>query len=251
MIHSGCEPTETMMAFDKDYFTSGNWLTHPTEGILTTYYWARKYYSRLIRRHVDRGKVLEIGCGFGDLLRNLEATHDTFGVELSPFACAKARRRTPQSAIENSDALEYLRNSVDGFYDAVVQICVLPHMDDPYLALQEIARVTRKEGIFLSVVPNPYYPLNKLKGEQSAMYVDKTHKHLFAIDKWIELTQRCGFEILHQGSTGLWDVPYLPWIPKLVQLGLFGFPSALQVISGRIILPTWLGVDLITIGQKR
>lgn len=239
------------MGFDNDYFTSGNWITHPTQGILNTYYWARKYYSRLLKRYISHGKLLEIGCGFGDLLHHLETTHRTYGVEVSKYACDEARRRTPKSEIMNCDAYDHLRNTPDSFYDAVVQICVLPHMDDPALVLGEIGRVTRKDGIFLSVVPNPDYPLNRIKGDLSAMYVDKTHKYLYGTGQWIKLTRSSGFEIESQGSTGLWDVPYLPLIPRFLQLVLFGWPSAIQVVSGRIILPPWLGVDLIMIGVKR
>src|SRR5262245_16632659 len=56
---------------------------------------ARHYLSQLRRyRGPEKGKLLEIGCGHGELL--LEAQHygyDIFGIEISPSASAIANQR--------------------------------------------------------------------------------------------------------------------------------------------------------------
>lgn len=237
--------------FEKNYFTSGNWVDHKTSGKLTTYFWARKFYSRVIKKHIKKGAILEIGCGYGDLLSNFGDSYEVVGVEISKYACKEARQRNSKIKIVNNGALEYLRKLPRSSFDAVIQICVIPHMDNPPAVINEISRVLKKNGLFLSVVPNPNYPLNKLKGSNSAMYVDKTHKHLYKVEEWIHLVEKAGLKIVKSGSTGLWDVPYLPFIPKFMQTLIFGWPSALQIFLGSIVLPSWLGVDLILLARKR
>lgn len=236
--------------FEKNYFISGNWIEHKTLGNLTTYFWARKFYARFVRRYLKKGKVLEIGCGYGDLLANFGSDYEVSGVEISKFACVEARRRNPGLRVINKDGLKYLKGLPRSSLDAIVQICVIPHMGDPPVVIAEISRVLKKGGFFFSVVPNPDYPLNKLKGEKSAMYIDKTHKHLYPIGRWINLVEESGLRIIKKGSTGLWDVPYLPIIPRFLQLVMFGWPSVLQILLNRIILPSWLGVDLIILARK-
>lgn len=236
--------------FEGEYFTSGNWVEHKTFGIFTTYYWARKFYARIIKRQLKKGKILEIGCGYGDLLSNFGENYEVYGVEISKFACKEAKRRNPRLNMINKDALKYLEGLTSNYLDAIIQICVIPHMDDPPGVIKEISRTLKKGGYFLSVVPNPDYPLNRLKGNNSAMYIDKTHKHLYSVGKWINLVKQNDFEIVKMGSTGLWDVPYLPVIPKILQLFIFGWPSMLQIFLGNIFLPSWLGVDLILLARK-
>lgn len=236
--------------FEKDYFTTGNWVEHKTSGIFTTYYWARKFYAGLLKKKIKSGKILEIGCGYGDLLSNFGSKYQVCGVEISKFACKEAKRRNRRLTIVNADAFKYLKKLPNNCFDAIIQICVVPHMDFPKEVFKEISRVLKEDGYFLSVVPNPEYPLNFLKRNKSAMFIDKTHKHLFKIEQWISLMKDEGLKIIDKGSTGLWDVPYLPVIPTVFQLFLFSWTSAIQIVIGKIILPDWLGVDLIVLARK-
>lgn len=205
----------------------------------------------LLLKYAKSGTVLEIGCGFGDLISNLEGKFNTIGVDVSEHACNIARKRTSKSEIINQDAIEYLHKAPDCFFDAIIQICVIPHMEeDPKEVLAEIARVMKQGGVLLSVVPNPHYPLNRLKGKSSAMYIDKTHKCLFKVEKWRKLFEESGLISISEGSTGWWDVPYLPLIPNYLQLVFFGLPSVVQIALGDIVLPPWMGVDWLAVFKK-
>lgn len=236
--------------FEKEYFNSGNFLLHPTEGIFTTYYWARRFYAGQIRQCLKSGKILEIGCSYGDLLSHLGKDYEVSGVEVSKFACRKAQKRDPLLKITNEDALVYLKKLPSKSLDALIQICVIPHMDNPEAVFEQIGRVLKKGGIFFSVTPNPQYPLNKIKGKKSGMYLDKTHKHLFTNEKWINLAEKQGLKVVKKGANGWWDVPYLPVIPNFVQLLIFAWPAAIQILLGKIFLPSWWGVELLLIAKK-
>jgi hypothetical protein len=49
----------------------------------------------------------------------------------------------------------------------------------------------------------------------------------------------------------LWDVPYLPLIPKGIQFGLFGLPALFQVMTHTTWTPLSLGVNQVGIAKKR
>ena len=56
-----------------------------------------------------------------------------------------------------------------------------------------------------------------------------------------------GFRILWIRGDGLWDVPYVNWLPASVQTLVFGAPAGLQVFSpvAKPFLPPALGECLI------
>jgi ubiquinone/menaquinone biosynthesis C-methylase UbiE len=68
------------------------------------------YYHRWLK-HVYRGlappghRVLEVGCGQGDLLAALRPSHG-LGIDFSPYAVEAARTRHPHLRFELADAAE-------------------------------------------------------------------------------------------------------------------------------------------------
>lgn len=64
------------------------------------------------------------------------------------------------------------------------------------------------------------------------------------------MTRTAGFKILKIGTDGLWDVPYLPFVPLWMQKSLFYPLPALQVITGHLFLPANFGGPLIVVAQK-
>jgi len=73
---------------------------------------------------------------------------------------------------------------------------------------------------------------------------------LFSNKKWIELIENSGLKVVKKGANGWWDVPYLPIIPGFIQLIIFAWPAAVQILVGKIILPSWLGVELLLVVRK-
>ncbi len=56
--------------------------------------------------------------------------------------------------------------------------------------------------------------------------------------------------MLRHFGDGLWDVPYLPVLPRAVQFALFGFPAFLQVMTRTTLTPLSLGVNQIGIARR-
>ena len=95
-------------------------------------------------------KVLDVGCGRANLLRHLKKLGcECYGTERAKF---------PDDGY--LDGIDIFKGSVaerryeSDCFDAVVIWHVLEHLHDPLETLDEIARITRKNGIISIAVPN-------------------------------------------------------------------------------------------------
>ena len=71
-------------------------------------------------REAATGRVLDVGCGGGRLLRYLDLLGgDVHGVDLSPTMVAHCRSRFPAADVRQGD-LRDLRATVDGPFDAII-----------------------------------------------------------------------------------------------------------------------------------
>jgi len=215
-------------------------------------WWSARFYARMVRRYappIASRRVLEIGCGLGWVLQNLEREYATFGMDISAYAIEVARKNSPRSQLRvGDDAI--VREYPDAHFDAVVSKHVFEHIADPAEILRQCARVLKPGGVLIFGTPNTASPLKKLKGAQWIGVKDPTHISVLTPSEWQRLTRAAGLKVLRAFSDGLWDVPYLPVIPPLLQLPIFGVPAALQVLLGIPFIPVRWGESLIIIAKK-
>jgi SAM-dependent methyltransferase len=95
--------------------------------------------------------VLDAGCGSGGLVRSLQKSSRTVGVDIDRDALAAGRRAgTEHLAQASVEALPFR----DGLFDAVVSVDVLCHeLCDDAAALREILRVLKPGGRLLLNLP--------------------------------------------------------------------------------------------------
>jgi ubiquinone/menaquinone biosynthesis C-methylase UbiE len=103
-----------------------------------------------LNRHAH-AKVLDIGCGYGDMLADASATL-RIGVDANLDAVRYAIRRAPGSRFALA-SVTHLPFSGDTF-DGVICSEVLEHLDRPGLLAREIVRVTKPGGSYCITVPN-------------------------------------------------------------------------------------------------
>jgi ubiquinone/menaquinone biosynthesis C-methylase UbiE len=98
------------------------------------------------------GKILELGCGTGLILRRLaEVAKEARGIDLSEGMIHKARAQGFDVTVGSVTDLPY----DDGYFDFVYSFKVLSHVPDIGLALSEAARVTRPGGHMALEFYNP------------------------------------------------------------------------------------------------
>ena len=230
------------------------------EAYFSTYYITRKncwlkgekpfYYWRL-RRYLQRqkvsGRMLDYGCGLGYLLRTMERTWETYGVDVSHYAIARAKENATRTKFKllKGNQIPF----PDNFFDVVTAFDVLEHIPQPADALAELSRVSRPGGILVISVPNLASIGIKWKGKEWVNYRDRSHCSLLEKSVWLSLLHDAGYQSSDSFVDGLYDSPYWPVIPTLIQHFMFKIPVTLLFGLG-MRFPERYGEGLIIVSRK-
>ncbi len=101
----------------------------------------------------SEAKVLDFGCGRGELLAQLKAQgYQTYGVDMDEH-CVKLSE--PFGNVYQGNLKDLPQLFEERFFDVVISSHVLEHLPSPGPALTELWRLC-KQGVLIAV-PNPYY----------------------------------------------------------------------------------------------
>lgn len=206
------------------------------------------WYARLVRKlRPDGGRLLDFGCGTGHLLKRLCTHFEAFGYDASPHARHESRANVPD-AIILEDWASLPRES----FDIIVALHTLEHLTHPLPTLQALVTKLASGGDFFFVVPHVGGLGHRLKGVGWFAYRDPTHVSLLSQGEWMMLVRKVGLVVIDVHSDGLWDAPYVRFLPTVVQRLLFGLPAAVQVFwpGRRLLLPAGSGECLIVTARK-
>lgn len=146
---------------------------------------------RLIRTLKARGALLEIGCGEGFLLREMQKHYNAVGVDVSPHAVAVARRHAPEASLYVLDVEKTLPR---GRYDVIIAFDVLEHLREPQKVLGRIKKRLKRHGVLVVSVPNNHGTFGTLCTKCFNL-LDRTHVSTFRRRVWIELFESLGFDV--------------------------------------------------------
>jgi SAM-dependent methyltransferase len=208
---------------------------------------ALRWYSALARRYLGDGPVLDVGSGTGFLLRRLSKQSEADGIEVSEFSAALARETSPSSRIY-ADAKELDRNR----YARVTSIHVVEHLDDETLreVLADVRSSTTPDARWLVVTPDLGGAAHALCGERWIAFTDATHINLKTHAQWRAFFEGEGFEIVREGSDGLWNNPYAR-LPRVLDRIRYSLPMAAQFLSGRMFLRPGSGESSLFVLRSR
>ncbi len=208
------------------------------------------FWRRIIRKRVKAGKLLDIGCAEGYLLRWAESSgYAAFGIDVSDYAIRDlSRKNAPRSTlcVGSVVALPFM----EGCFDIVTCFDVLEHLEEPVVALCEIGRCLRYGGILILSTPSLLSWGRKSKGPDWFAYRDPTHVSLLAPGRWKQLLNESGFDIVDEFYDVLWDAPYVRFVPTFLQRAA---SRGLQIIHYWVPLrlPPSCGESLYLVASKR
>ncbi len=205
--------------YDGDYFKK----TRSNVGLLLTTMrplWGR--WVKIIREYKSGGRLLDIGCGEGYFLQYAEKYYEAYGMDVSDYCISEAYRRTKKTKL-STGSIAHIDHG-DEFFDAVTCFDVLEHLEDPEAAVQECRRVLKPGGVLIVRTPNISSLGTKWKKEEWLGYKDPTHRSLLSNEAWISMLRKNDFEMQSVFYDGLWDTPYLKYVPKILQDIFIKFP---------------------------
>ncbi len=146
--------------------------------------WLYPYLSRWLS-----GRVLDVGCGIGDMLQYQQGC---IGVDVNESNVALCQSKGLSAQVMENDRLPFDAAS----FDSVVLDNVLEHIEEPRPLLGEIHRVLAKQGVLVVGVPG-------VKGYAA----DPDHKQYYDRDRLVSTLSSAGFECLHLKGMPLdWEV---------------------------------------------
>lgn len=157
------------MTIDEDY---SSYLQQRSRlGLLYRNYWLYPMLSRWLS-----GRILDVGCGIGDMLRY---SPGAVGVDVNPHNVAICQADGLTVEVMPPDRLPF----EPACFDSVVLDNVLEHIEDPRPLLAEIHRVLDDDGVLVVGVPG-------LKGYAA----DPDHKRYYDRAALVACLEMAGFE---------------------------------------------------------
>ena len=149
--------------------------------------------------------VLEIGCGNGATLKYLKDRGKckvTTGIELTEPAASEAEQHIDITLIGDA---EKIINTLDSdSYDTVLCLDILEHLVEPWLMVEQISRVLKKDGLAIASIPNlrTFRVISNLAISGKFDYadtgiMDKTHLRFFTRTSALELLKTDALEVDH------------------------------------------------------
>jgi ubiquinone/menaquinone biosynthesis C-methylase UbiE len=188
--------------------------------------WQRKYapggplalrlaqFEAALAAHVAPGaRVLDLGCGTGNLAAHLARTHRLEAVDIAERMLSVARMAFGSSGVDWHliDPCWRRLPYEDGSFEAVVSSSVFEYVPDVSLVLAECRRILPPGGWLLATVPNPRTPIRRLEaclrrltplvpagllGARLGRYIRylALSRNRWSLRRWAALAEAAGFE---------------------------------------------------------
>ena len=165
-------------------------------------------------------RVLEVGCGTGDLLQRLDPERG-LGVDFSEGMVREAERKYPKDSFPNlefrvDDAEEL---SVDETFDYVVMSDLIGELNEIWAAFRSLRAVTRSDSRVIITYFNALWEPALRTAEKLGLKMPQDYQNWLSLDDIQNLMELNGFEITKKGYRFLFPkyIPLLsPFLNKVV-----------------------------------
>jgi 2-polyprenyl-3-methyl-5-hydroxy-6-metoxy-1,4-benzoquinol methylase len=186
----------------------------------------KKRYTKIlswIEKSIDRGRLLEIGCGMGDFLAILSERWDAYGVEPSDFATSQLQRRKIKAKVHHGIFEKDIYPTA--YFDVVVMFDVLEHLPEPREVLSSIAWILRPGGIVVVQTGNMSSLTAKLLKGHWNYFSSVEHISFFSPKSLAYLLKSTGF-----ANPKLWEITYDPSMKRSVKRQYYNIKSIVKTI---------------------
>lgn len=187
--------------YPKEYFSQPNVISH-----IVKFMFMKKEVMKWKKLLPAKSRVLEIGCGNGEILNYFYkiGKFDVVGIEQNVYICNFAKEKYGLEII-NADVEEY--DLGEKRYDLVLMQHVLEHLKDPIDVIKKIHRALKEGGYLVIWIPFFDSLEQKIFGRYWAGFDAPRHLYFFSVDKITEILTEYGFsvkEVNYSAIPNLW-----------------------------------------------
>lgn len=173
-----------------DYYKNKNW-----------YYYSiiKKLSRQLIPRPEDK-RILEIGCGTGELLNFLNPQRG-LGVDISPKMIETARRK-----YQSMKNLEFMVGDVENLrvkevFDAILLIDVVEHLSSVEKAIENVRSLCGPTTSVVIIYGNPLWEPVLYIAERLNLKMPEGPHHRIPLKTLKKILEKSGFRIVKEGCS--------------------------------------------------
>ncbi|MBI4436583.1 MAG: glycosyltransferase [Candidatus Omnitrophica bacterium] len=197
-----------------------------------------RYYYREVESFCSdivskESRILEIGCGTGDLLNRI-AKEDGIGIDISPRMISLASKKYPHLKLQVSD-IEHLEER-DPF-DYVIMSHLMEFIPDLWAFLAEVKKHTHPETRLVILTTNPLWePIMRL-GAKWRLRSPETIRNFITRRDLVNILELLGYEVTSSGFRIFFPkrIPFISfWLNKILpRLPVVNNLCALQFIIAK------------------
>lgn len=168
----------------------------------------------------DEDKVIELGCGAGNIMQKIKVGQELWGVDISDFMLKLSKQGKYHLPVKliRADVENLPKEVIETKFDKIYCSEVLEHVQRPEKVLSQIKKIAKEQSIIIVSIPNEKL-INRIKGflqkikifnflfpDISKKMDDEWHLHHFDLGKLKELVSH---DYIIKETKG---IPYF-WLP--------------------------------------
>ncbi len=164
-------------------------------GVLTNFLRERRFAAA---QPYLSGDVLDLGCGFGEIIDILEPEQGYVGVEGHPKIYARLMEQFPDRVFSYCD-FEHDRLSLDRRFDTILMLAVIEHLRNPENILCQLPAYLNSRGRLILTTPSPIGNIIHKTGSKIGIFskfAANDHHTIFTRASLEPILGKCGFEII-------------------------------------------------------
>lgn len=190
--------TGSAQVYDKRYYDRWSLSELGYAGLSKMKQAAFEHLFDTITVYKQEGRLLDIGCAFGDLLSvAAKRGWKCYGIEISSYAVGEARKKIGPESIQEGDFLS--SSYPPETFDAVTMVDIAEHIYETRALFQRCHDILKENGLLIVVTPD-INSFSRKAMRRSWPHFNREHLVYFSGNSIARILSVNGFELLEASS---------------------------------------------------